>query len=392
MALVPHYRQYKGIPAITGAGFGLLGCDCGQSLLIAGYEAGNFLNIAIRCAICGRTTETPGLPEGATPPPAVTLVERGAENPPSTVAGGMVLISREEMERLAALYQPRSTDTDPLVISDELLDDVEIQRRHWTGSHLGSPLDRSPATYNDRPLDWAVAHFRTRLRDPEWMSFSADSDMLAVAVIAAFRDLFSSWAHHPLFGAMVGTAAAQGFSFHALAIFGAAKSLVSSGNRIGFAPTQGPAPRIVSFQLMLGAQEQMSVAVNRFDRFEWPNGGQATPQAVRAAVIEAMASVQGTINRLRPGMLVLSGGASEGSFDQLLVDSIVAAVASHGKRHRGLAAVSAIFPKVSLTGRHREARFGYSFYPVANRNHSIGQSVRIGSRADHTGFADPRTV
>jgi len=54
--------------------------------------------------------------------------------------------------------------------------------------------------------------------------------------------------------------------------------------------------------------------------------------------------------------------------------------------------VSAIFPKVSLTGKHREARFGYSFYPVANRNHSIGQSVRIGSRGDHSGFADPRTA
>ena len=134
MALVPHYRQYKGIPAITGAGFGLLGCDCGQSLLIAGYEARNFLDIAISCASCGRITETPGLPEGAMPPPAVTLVERGAENPPSTVAGGTVLISREEMERLAALFQPRSTDTDPLVMSDELLDDVEFQRRHWTGT------------------------------------------------------------------------------------------------------------------------------------------------------------------------------------------------------------------------------------------------------------------
>jgi hypothetical protein len=388
VAVVPHYRQQKGVPAITGAGLGELRCDCGQSLLIAGYEARNFLDIAIRCANCGRTTETPGLPEGAAPPPAATMVERGTENPPSTVAGGTVLISREEMERLAALYQPRSTDTDRLVISDELLDDVEFQRRHWTGA----PFDPSPATYNDRPLDWAVAHFRARLRDSEWTTFSADADMLAVAVIAAFRDLFATWAHHPLFGAMVGTAAAQGFSFHALAIFGAARSLVSSGNRIGFAPTQGPAPRIVSFQLMLGAREQMSVAVNRFDRFEWPNGGQATPQAVRAAVIEAMASVQGTINRLRPGMLVLSAGASEGPFDQLLVDSIAAAVASHGKRHRGLAAVSAIFPKVSLTGRHREARFGYSFYPVANRNHSIGQSVRIGSRADHAGFADPRTV
>jgi len=384
----PHYAQIKGSPAITGAGVGLFECDCGRSLLIAGFEAGNFLGIAIRCAACGRISETPGLPQGAVPPPAVTLVERGAENPPSMIASGTVLISREEMDRLAALYQPRSTDADPLVISDALLDEVELRQRLWTGV----PLDPSPASYNDHPLAWAVAHFRARLTDTEWTSFASDSDMLAVTLIAAFRDLFASWAHHPLFGAMVGTAAAQGFSFHTLAIFGAAKSLVSAGNRVGFLPTPGPAPRIVSFQLMLGTQEQMSVAVNRFDRFEWPNGGHATPQALRSAVIEAMASVQGTINRLRPGMLVLSCGASEGTFDQLLVDAIVSAVASHGKRHRGLAAVSAIFPKVSLTGKHREARFGYSFYPIANRNHSIGQSVRIGSRADHAGFADPRTA
>jgi hypothetical protein len=69
----------------------------------------------------------------------------------------------------------------------------------------------------------------------------------------------------------------------------------------------------------------------------------------------------------------------------LFVDSIVAALGSHGKRHRGLAAVSAILPKVLITGRHREVRFGYSFYPVPNRSHSIGQSVRIGSRPDYSG-------
>ena len=388
MVLTPHYTQFSGTPAVTGPGVGLFGCECGQSVLIAGYEARNFLNIAIRCAACGAIAETPGLPDGAPPPPAVTLVERGADNPPSTVDQGAVLISREEMDRLAALYQPRSTDAEPLVIGDALLDAVEQQQRQWTGE----PLAPSPASYHAHPLAWAVAHFRARLADPEWVSFSSDPDMLAVTVVAAFRDLVSSWAHHPLFGAMMGTAAAEGFSFHALAVFGAAKSLVSSGNRVGFFPTQGPRPRIVSFQLMLGPQDQMTVAVNRFDRFEWPNGASATPQALRAEVIEAMAAVQGTINRLRPGMLVLSGGASEGMFDQLVVDSIHAALASHGKRHRGLAAVSAIFPKVSLTGKHREARFGYSFYPVANRNHSIGQSVRIGSRGDHSGFADPRTA
>jgi hypothetical protein len=269
------------------------------------------------------------------------------------------------------------------VISAEALDDVEFQQHRLTGEYL----EPSPRGYKHQALAWAVAHFRARLKDPEWIGFSEDSDLVAVTVIAAFRDLFASWAHHPLFGAMIGTAAAQGYSLHAMAMFGAAKSLASAGNRVGFVHSEGPRPRIMSFQLALGTQDQMLVAVNRFDRYEWPDAAEATPQSVRAAVIEAMASVQGNINRLRPGMLVLSAGAVEGTLEQLFVDSIVGAVVSHGKRHRGLAAVSVIFPKVGLTGKHREVRFGYSFYPVANRHHSIGQSVRIGSRADYSGIA-----
>jgi len=379
VAIIPHYTQAGGAPAITGAGFGLFSCDCGNSLLIAGYEPRNFLCIAIRCAACGRISETPGLPQGAVPPPFVTLVERGAESPPAAIASGGVLIGREEMERIAALYQPRSTETDPHVISDALLDEVEFQQLRWTSE----PLNRAPLSYKDHALAWAVAHFRARLRDPDWTSFSEDTDLVAVTVIAAFRDLFASWAHHPLFGAMIGTAASQGYSLHAMAMFGAAKSMASAGNRVGFVPTGGPRPRIVSFRLVLGGPDDMSVVVNRFDRFEWPDGAPATAQTVRAAVIEAMTSVKGSINRLRPGMLVLSAGALE----QLFVESIVGAVGSHGKRHRGLAAVSVIFPKISMTGKHREVRFGYSFYPVANRNHTVGQSVRIGSRAD---FADIR--
>ena len=379
MGAVPHYRQVGKAPAVVGSGFGIFGCTCGQSLLISGYEPRNFLRIAVQCAECGRISETPGLPIGAAPPPAVTIVERGAENPPTTVTTGTVLISREEVERLAALDQPRSTTTDQHMISDALLDDVEFQQRRWTGE----PLDPSPVDHNDHALAWAVAHFRARLRDPDWTSFAGDADGVAVTIIAAFRDLFASWVHHPLFGAMVGTAAAQGFSLHAMATFGAAKAMASSGNRVGFIATEGPRPKIVSFQLVLDVEDRRSVAVQRFDRFEWPNGGKATPDAVRAAVLEAMASVQGSINRLRPGILVLSAGASEGRFDQMLIDTINAAVASHGKRYRGLAAVSAIFPKVAVTGQRREVRFGYSFYPIANRNHFIGQSVRIGQRDDY---------
>ncbi len=382
MALAPHYTQSGGSPAISSAGFGLLGCDCGGSVLIAGYEARNFLGIAIQCAACGRITETPGLPPGAPAPPAVLLVERGADNPPSVITPETVLISREEMDRLAMLFQPRSTDLDPHVISDALLDDVEFQQRRWTDK----PLDPHPAGYRQQALAWAVAHFRARLRDPDWTSFSDNTDMVAAAVIAGFRDLFASWVHHPLFGAMVNTAAAQGFSPHGMAMFGAAKSLASAGNRVVFVPTDGPRARIASFQVVRGQQDQLSVAVTRFDRFEWLDGAEATPQAVRAAVLEAMASVQGSINRLHPGMLVLSGGVSEGPFDQLLIDSMGAALRSHGKRHRGLAALCAIFPKVGLTGRRREIRFGYNFYPRPNRNHSIGGSVKIGSREDHMGL------
>ena len=382
MPLTPHYTQTRGIPAITGAGFGVFGCICGQSLLIAGYEARNFLGIAIQCAECGRVAETPGLPEGSPPPASVIPVERGAENPPAHLPGGTVLISREEIERLAALYQPRSTENDSHTISDSLLDDVDFQQRRWTAE----PLDPAPAGYKQQPLAWAAAHFRARLRDPDWNSFSTDIDFAAMTVIAAFRDLFASWVHHPLFAAMAGTAAAQGFPPHAMATFGAAKSLASAGNQVAFVTTEGPGARIVSFQLLRGAADQMTVAVRRFDRFEWPDGPQVALQAVRAEAIQAMTSVQGRINRLRPGMLVLSPGISDGKSDQTLVDGIVAAVDSHGKRHRGLAAVAAIFPKVQLTGKRREVRFGYAFCPVPNRHHSIGQSVQIGSRADQTRF------
>jgi hypothetical protein len=368
-------------PAISGSGSGQFRCECGESLLIAGYEPRNFLGIAIQCAACGRVSETPGLPDGAQPPPNVSLVERGAGNPFRTVANDTVLISREEMERLVAFYQPRATGADPHVISDALLDEVEVQQHNWTSE----PLDPSPRGYKSSPLAWAIRHFRERLRDPEWTSFADSSDSTAAAVIAAFRDLVASWGHHPLFGAMIATAAAQGFSLHAMAMFGAAKSLISAGNQIAFVSTAGAKPRIASFQLLSGPQEQMSVVVNRFDRFEWPDGVEATPQAIRSAAIEAMASVQGSINRLHPGMLVLSPGAVEGKADQLFIDNIFAAIGSHGKRHRGLAAVAVIAPKVLPTGRHREVRFGYSFYPIPNRNHAIGQSVRIGSRAEHMG-------
>jgi hypothetical protein len=382
MAVIPHFVQSGKTPAITGTGFGLLGCRCGESLLIAGYEPRQYLGISIECAACGQITDTPGLPEGMTPPASVTLIERGTGAPPPPITAATVLISREEMERLSALYEPRPTTDLVHKVSDTMLDDIEFQQSRWTEV----PLDPSPDGYRDQPLAWAVKHFRERLRDPDWTTFASDDDGVAMTVLCAFRDMYASWVNHPLFGAMVRTAGAQGFSLHAMATFGAAKALAMAGNRVGFTATEGPRARILSQKLAIEGQTPISIAVNRFDKYEWPNGGKATPQNVLADVLKAMDAARGHINRLHPGILVLSSGASAALFDQYLTEALFTAIAQHGRRHRGLTALALIMPKIGVTGQPREVKFGYTFYPVPNRADEAGRPVRVGTRADYAGI------
>lgn len=376
MTPIPHYVQAGNDPAVTGEGTGAFACACGRSTLIAAYDPLHFLCIAIRCAACGTVSETPGMPAGLLPAFPVVVIERGAEQPPAFMPSGNILISREELERVTALYLPRDTAHDSHVIGMALLDEVEAIQERWTNA----PLDPAPRSHKDQALAWAVAHYRARLREPDWTSFATNADLVAMTAIAAFRDLFASWGHHPLFPAMMGTAMAGDFSLHALAIFGTAKLMTLAGNPIGFTTATGARPKVHALYSGLAGPDQVSIAVNRFDRFEWPDGAVMTPPAVQAAVVEAMASVQGSINRLRPGILVLSGGAAEGPFDQMLVDGLAGAIASHGKRHRGLAAVAGVLPKLWFSGRPGEARFGYNFYPMANRHHSMGGRVRMGGK------------
>ena len=100
----------------------------------------------------------------------------------------------------------------------------------------------------------------------------------------------------------------------------------------------------------------------------------------------ALEASRGQINRLHPGILVLSSGASDATFDRYLTESAIAAVAQQGKRYRGLAALAFIMPKISLTGNPREAKFGYTFYPVPNRADAAGNPVRVGTREDYAGI------
>ena len=381
MGVIPHFVQSGQTPAIAGTGFGLLGCRCGQSLLISGYEARQYLGISIQCAACGQITDTPGLPAGVTPPRSVTMIERGAGTPAPVMTADTVLISREEMDRLSALYEPRPTNDLIHKVSDAMLDDIEFQQKRWTDI----PLDPSPDGYHDQPLAWAVKHFRERLGDPDWTTFSGDHDGVAMTVLAAFQDMFASWVNHPLFPAMVRTVGAQGFSLHAMATFGAAKALAAAGNRVGFTATEGGRNRILSQAIAIEGQTPISIAVTRFDKYEWPNAGKATPQNVLAEVLKTMDAARGHINRLHPGILVLSSGASAALFDEYLTQALFYAIGQHGRRHRGLTALALIMPKVGVTGQPREVKFGYTFYPVPNRADEAGRPVRVGTKADYAG-------
>ena len=284
-----------------------------------------------------------------------------------------MLIGREEADRVAVLYQPKDTGSPIQTLSLAMLEEIEALHTRVAGAAL--PMDAG--SFRQHPLGWAAAHLRARLADPAWTALGIGDDFVAAAVIGAFWDFCHTWGHHPLFGAMVDTAAVAGFSFHALAPFAAARALALPGNHVGFETTGGPKPQVKFVRVAMADQEPLLVATRGLPRFEWPNDAQPEARTLLSDVTKAMDGVQGFINRLHPGLLILSPGASD--YDRMLGEAMGAAVRAQGKRHRGLAGVAFISPKVTA-GPNLQFRFGHSFFPVANEALEIGRAIKVGPR------------
>ncbi len=90
----------------------------------------------------------------------------------------------------------------------------------------------------------------------------------------------------------------------------------------------------------------------------------------------------GQVNHARPRIVVLAASIFPADFGQMVVDAIHAAFQAVGRRHRGVAAVSIVMPKVLPIGALDQVGFGYAFYPIRNPRFSGG----IGS----AGIAAPR--
>ena len=75
-----------------------------------------------------------------------------------------------------------------------------------------------------------------------------------------------------------------------------------------------------------------------------------SPEVLTAVVVDALAAAQGRVNRARPGIVVLTASIFQPDFDQMVVDAIHAAFQAVGRRHRGVAAVAIVMPKVLPIG------------------------------------------
>jgi hypothetical protein len=366
-----HFVQAGDGPILIGSGTETLCCRCGNTL-IQGFSPVRFLAIAIQCGRCAAVTTTQQLPDGELPPRSAIVAAPSTE-PRLTamkVPEGTSVVGEAEMSRLQALIQPATPDN-TYHLSPALLDQAATTFER----HVGAALPAGEARSNDpfaglreHALGWAVRHLRMRLRSASWACVEDVPTSIAVVHVAGFLHFVATWSRHPLFPAMLTTVADRGFSLHGLAPFAAAHCLVMMGNRINFPEPLGYPGRIETFSIVAGGPDQIGAHTTDFDRFELPFGQRWDAGTLRAAVSEVIGAAQRQINLRGPGVLLLSPGAAPAGYDEALIEAVKDVLHGVGRKNRGLMAVAPIVLRLQALPDPHAVRFGYGFFPIANRH------------------------
>jgi hypothetical protein len=372
-----HFVQGGDGPVLIGAGDGMLACACGN-VLIEGFDPARVLAIGIQCVQCSAVTTTEPLPEGRLPPRSAMVAAPWAEPRMTamTVAADVSVIGQAEMARLQALFQPASPDN-TYVVSHALLDQVATVFERCTGDRLpdgGTGSDDRFDGLREHALGWAVRHLRGQLQSGTWAGLEDAPTANAVTHVTGFMHFVATWSHNPLFAAMLQTVHDRGFSLHGLAPFAAAHCMTMLKNRVRFPEPLGYPGRIEDFSVPTGTNDLVDVQVEVFAGFEFPFGRPWDHAALRGAVTDSLAAVQGRINLRNPGMLVLSPGTALPGFDEALIEAVKASVHAFGRKNRGLMAVAPVVLRLQALRDPYSVRFGYGFFPIANR-HYRGESL-----------------
>lgn len=384
MSVEVHFVQGGDEPILAGAGSATLSCPCGYAL-VTGYDPERVLGIGLQCARCGTVTTTPPLPAGETPPSAAIVAEPSVEPRmvSMTVPPGVAVVGRAEMDRLRALYRPVTPADNTYRMSPERLDEVAAVYERHTGAALPAVavgLDDPFRGFRDHALAWSVGQLRAAMRDTAWSGIRNDVTSVAALHVAGFLHFVATWSHHPLFPAMAATAADRGCSLHGLAPFAAAHCVNMMGNRIIFPTPLGYPGRIEGFGLLSGATDVVPVHIEVFDRFEFPFGLVWDHASLRTAVAGVIEAAMGRINPRHPGLLLLSPGGGVAGYDAALNQAMEAAMLSLGRKNRGLMAVASVVLRQQPGPDPASIRFGYGFFPVANRHYRGENQLRMGQR------------
>ncbi len=354
-------------------------------MLIQGYLPANFLSIRIQCFRCGAVSTTPGLPEGEILPRSAIAIEP-TPMPMVTTAGiarGHVLACRDAIARDYALTRPRDVPDEPVHLSRAMLEAAAADYDRLTGGRLAEHAAASPPAdapdHGAYPFAWSVLRLREQIDRPGWNWFQHhDNDAMAAMYVTALHHLMLCWGQHPLLTRLAAPLAERDRFIRTVAGLAMAKLLFDGGNRVGFSLSGGD----LDLHFTTAAEEPLSLALLAPDALQWPQKDRRSRDVLRGAVIDAVASAQGRVNRSKPGIVVLAVSILQPDFDQMVVDAIHAAFQMVGRRHRGVAAVAVVMPKVLPVGQADRVGFGYALYPIRNPRFAGENPIRLGPREE----------
>jgi len=237
-----------------------------------------------------------------------------------------VLVCQDAVTRHYELTRPLRWPDEPILLSRALLETAAADYDRLTGGRLAEHAAVAPPAmgteHGPYPFAWAVLRLRGPIGTPGWSWRYQDDDAMAAMYVMALHHLMWCWGQHPLLARLAAPLAERDRFIRTVTGFAAAKLLHDAGNRVGFSLTGGD----VGLHFTTAADEPLSLALTAPDALQWSQRTRRSPEVLTTAVVDALASAQGRVNRARPGIVVLGVSILQPDFDQMIVDCLQVSV------------------------------------------------------------------
>jgi hypothetical protein len=288
-----------------------------------------------------------------------------------------VLVCQEAMESRYRVTQPRALPDAPVLLTRAMIEAAAADYDRLSGGRLTEHVAASPAAlgddHGDYPFAWGLLRLREQIGKPGWSWLHQNDDAMAAMYVTAMHHLMRCWDCHPLLSDLTAPLARPDRFLRTVAGFALAKLLFDSGNRVAFSLAGDD----VDLRLATADGDPLSVALLAPERLQWRERERRSLDGFRHAIVDAMGTAQPRVNRGTPGILALAVSILQPDFDQMVVDAIHAAFRSVGRRHRGIASIAIVMPKVLPAGLPDRLGFGYALYPIVNPNFAGNNPVRL---------------